>query len=150
LFPDSLPKMDDLFLPGGPPSADEMPFPAGPTDLGGLWSRDERPLEGPLVANAIGQEESAPALLAGQEVTLAAASAASPEDNRLRRSQLDALFTTSRRPHGEDRLRPYQVALGLLPFLPAFGFSPVTLREKVLAGRRLWQTWRHSRRNRRG
>jgi hypothetical protein len=47
-------------------------------------------------------------------------------------------------------MRPYEIALGVFPFLPAFGFTPVTLREKVLAGRRLWQEWWRRRRRPRG
>jgi hypothetical protein len=151
LFPDSLPKMDDLFLPGGPPSADEMPLPDVAVNLSDALSRGERPFEASGVPKGFGwAAESATALVAGQEVALAAAPAVGPGDNSLRRSPPGAVPMTSQRAEGQDSLRPYQVALGLLPFLPAFGFTPVSLREKVLAGRRLWKTWRQARRRRSG
>jgi hypothetical protein len=133
LFPDALPTMDEAPLPGGPPGADEKPFPDEAANLGGAPSRGERPVEVPPGVNVTGQAaESAPAA------------------GRLRRSQPEAAMTAGRRPRGEGPLRPYQIAPGLLPLLPAFGLTLVTLREKVLAGRRLWQPWRHGRRHRGG
>jgi hypothetical protein len=38
-----------------------------------------------------------------------------------------------------DTLRPYHIALGMIPCLAAFGYTPTTLREHVRAARRAWK-----------
>jgi hypothetical protein len=159
LFPDSLPKMDEMQFPGGLPWGQEMPLPDRAPNLGGPLSRGEQPVEPPILASAVGEAAgSAPALLDGQEAVAAAAPAASldsdlalasPDANRAEVSPADPTGAPADRldtDRGEDPLRPYKIALGLLPFLPAFGFTAVTLREQVLVARRRW----HDLRGRRG
>jgi hypothetical protein len=143
LFPDSLPKVEEMLFPGGLPRADEMPLPDPTPKANGARSRADRPVETPLLAYVVEEAPaSAPALADGPESVTApgrtAGLALSSAD--VNRGEVSPVA------QGEDPLRPYQIALGLLPFLPAFGFTPVTLRERVLASRRLWRelrcTWR--------
>jgi hypothetical protein len=149
LFPDSLPKMDEKLLPGGPRSGDEMPFPDESTKLDGP-SQGGWIVEVPQVARAAGRAaETAPGLGASQKAAVAVVSAVDHGPDSARLSPLDAGPVIGQQPASEDPLRPYRIALGLLPFLPAFGFTPASLREKVRAGRRWWQDWRGGRRQRR-
>jgi hypothetical protein len=158
LFPDSLPEVDELQFPGGLPWGQEMPLPDRIPNLGGPLSRGERPAEVLLPARAVGEAaESAPPRLDGQEALAVPALAAtpdsglalsSPDANRPEASLTDPTGAREDRldtDRGKDPLRPYKVALGLLPFLPAFGFTAVTLRERVQAGLRWWQKQRGKR-----
>jgi hypothetical protein len=138
LFPDSLPRVEELLFPGGLPRTDEMPLPDRAPNLGGPLSRGEQPVEVPLLAGAVGQ---APTLPDGPEAVAAPAPAAGLALSSANANRPEVAPAAQ----GEDSLRPYQIALGLLPFLPAFGFTPVTLRERVRAGRRLWQDLRRRR-----
>jgi hypothetical protein len=170
LFPDSLPKVEELLFPGGLPRTEEMPFPDEAPNLDNSLSGGERPIEVPLFAGPAGKATVlAPAVPEGQEAVaslvpaagLSSGPALSPPDaNRAEvppvgphttaqvspteapAARRDTARAARQRARAEDPLRPYQIALGMLPFLPAFGFTAVTLREKVLAGRRLWQDLR--------
>jgi hypothetical protein len=159
LFPDSLPKVDELQFPGGLPWEQDMPLPDRTPNLGGPLSLGERQVEVLILASAVGEAaESAPALPNGQETVAEPALAASPgsglalsspDANRPEASPADPTGAPVDRldtDRGGDPLRPYKIALGLLPFLPAFGFTAVTLREQVLAGLRRWQELRDWRR----
>jgi hypothetical protein len=145
LFPDSLPKADEMQFPGGLPWQREMPLPERPErtpNLGGPLSLSVSLGEPPVaevatvLTSAVEETgeaaESAPARLDGLEAV----------GERLEESPADQTDTD----RGKDPLRPYKVALGLLPFLPAFGFTAVTLREQVQAGLRWWQELRVKRR----
>jgi hypothetical protein len=159
LFPDSLPKVDELQFPGGLPWGQEMPLPDRTPNLGGPLSRGDRPVEVLILASAVGEAaESAPALPDGQEAVAEPVLAAtpgsglalsSPDANRPEVSLADPTGAPADRldtDRGGDPLRSYKIALGLLPFLPAFGFTAVTLREQVQAGLRRWQELRSWRR----
>jgi hypothetical protein len=45
-----------------------------------------------------------------------------------------------------DPLRPYKIALGLVPALAVFGYTPATLRDHVETARRAWRQFRDGRR----
>ncbi len=145
LFPDSLPKVDELQFPGRLPWGQEMPLPERTPNLGGPLSLSEQPVEVPIRIGAVGEAvESAPALPDGQEAIAEPALAANP-DSGPALSPADPSGAPADRldtGRGKDPLRPYKIALGLVPVLAAFGFTAVTLREQVLAGRRRWQELR--------
>jgi hypothetical protein len=45
-----------------------------------------------------------------------------------------------------DPLRPYKIALGLVPALAVFGYTPATLRDHIETARRAWRQFRDGRR----
>jgi hypothetical protein len=152
LFPDSLPKVDEIQFPGGLPWEREMPLPDRTPNLGGPLPLGERPVETLILAGAVGEAaKSGPALPDGQEAVAQPALAAAPGTG-LARPSPDANRPAAS-PAGatngpadprdtvwvKNPLRPYKIAMGALPFLPAFGFTALTLRDRVQAGVRLWR-----------
>jgi hypothetical protein len=162
LFPDSLPKVDEMQLPGGLPWGREMPLPERTPNLGGPLSPGERPAEAPLQAAAVGEAAgSAPARPDGKEAVAEVALAATPggglalsppDADRPKASPADPAGAPADRVdagRGQDSLRPYKIAVVMFPFLLLFGFTAVTLRERVLDSLRRWQKPPSRRRRRR-
>jgi hypothetical protein len=129
-----------------------MPLPERPPNLGGPLSLGERPVEAPLLARAVGEApESAPVPPDVQQAVADPAHAAAPggglaltshDAKRPEAALADATGATADRrdtKQGDGSLVPYKIAFSMFPFLLLWGFTAVTLRERVEASLRRWQ-----------
>jgi hypothetical protein len=65
--------------------------------------------------------------------------ALAPEDGH---GHSSAALRAGKKPAHGDGLRPYHIALGMMPFLAAIGYTPASLRDHVRVGRRAWMRLR--------
>jgi hypothetical protein len=132
LFPDSLPPIDESLFPDVMPQRDDMLLPNDmlvPNEIpsGEDVSLDLKLLSQPPVAT-VGKEHVLPFDVL-------------PRGNGWRESAI-ADPDSAEESVARASIRPYHIALGMLPFLVAFGYTPSTLREHVHAGRRIWKRLR--------
>jgi hypothetical protein len=120
LFPDAALRIDEALFPDGIPNVDEMPFP-----------------------------ELAPSPVDPSSGTTDIVSVAAPVSSTPSRWSDAFVSNSSQRPSDvvadpnqaepADLLRPYKVAMCLMPFFFTLGITPVSLRERVLAAQRAWK-----------
>jgi hypothetical protein len=172
LFPDTLPSIDEMLFPDSMPKLDDMLLPsASPWEDAPLLNPDQRSQAPVVVPAAVGMEDApvfaAPVLANGDSIGIpslilipsparAAPAPVASDAHRLAPIsqpttangwQEDALGipTSEEEPASGDDLRPYRIALGMIPCLVAFGYTPSRLREHVQAGRQAWKRLRSHR-----
>jgi hypothetical protein len=170
LFPEVMPKLDEMSAPNAPASPDDFSSELGqnnPASIAAPAAGEDTIIVGMEDAPAF----AAPANMAGNAWSFApifqavpttvrfnpaaarggthakpahSAGAAGPAVSHGNEWQdgVSIAPDAAEEPASEDNLRPYQIALGMMPFLPAFGYTPVSLREHVRAGRRAWKRLR--------
>ncbi len=172
LFPDTLPSIDERLFPDSMPKLDDMLLPnSSPWEDDPLLNPDQRSQAPVVVPAAVGVEDApvfaAPVLANGNSIgipslilipspALAAPAPVASDVHRLApisqpttangwQEDDFGIPTSEEEPASGDNLRPYRIALGMIPCLVAFGYTPSRLREHVHAGQRAWKRLRSHR-----
>lgn len=143
LFPDTMPAIDEMLFPESMPQIDDMPLPNEQLPLGedapfGLERLSQAP------AAALGQEDvvAFDALSASNGETPLFAPISQPVPANQWLESVSAAPAAAEEPAAGDNIRPYHIALGMMPFLVAFGYTPSSLRDHVQVGQRVWKRLR--------
>jgi hypothetical protein len=157
LFPDTMPPFDEMLFPEVMPQLDDMLLP---NDI--LPPSESSSGEGPSgedVSLDLGRlglvPTAAPTAVRWEDVLASDAPAKTQTDEVCRfvptpppvpaNQWLESASATSapaEEPVAGENLRPYHIALGMMPFLVAFGYSPSSLRDHVHEGQRVWKRLR--------
>lgn len=146
LFPDTMPPIDEMLFPEAMPQLDDMllpnEFPSGEDvslDLGRLG------LVPTAVPTTVRWEDvlasDAPATTQTGEARRFAPTS-QPVRARARLESVSATSDPEEQPSPGESLRPYHIALGMMPFLVAIGYTPSSLRDHVHEGQRIWKRLR--------
>jgi hypothetical protein len=139
LFPEAMQQIDDMLLPSDVPLSNESPLgEVSSLDLGRLGLV-------PSAAPTAVRWEDALALEAPATATAEAPRStpiSRPVTVKARRECASAIPVSAEEPAAGDNIRPYQIALGMMPFLVAFGYTPTSLRDHVHVGQRVWKRLR--------
>jgi hypothetical protein len=155
LFPDTAPNLDDMLSPNASPKGDDSSDPDGRSQVPiaapeAVAMGDPPALAAPAIAtlDSVGipslivihsPELSSPATATGDAHRFAAISPLVPANEV--REDAD-LLPQVEEPATGDNLRPYYIALGMIPCLAAFGYTPSSLRDHVREGQRAWRRLR--------
>jgi hypothetical protein len=126
LFPDALPQIDDalratdMLLSDEPPSGEDVSF--------GLELLSQPPVA------TLGKEDVLP--------FDAQATVSRPVPAKAWLESACPLSDSTDESADGNNLRPYHIALGMMPFLVAFGYTPSGLRDHVHVGQRVWKRLR--------
>jgi hypothetical protein len=169
LFPDTLPSFDEMLFPEVMPKLDDMPSlnesPPGDDFFMDLGRRSQAPIAAPaavgmadapaFAAPATVPSDAAgiPSLIVISSPTVDAPATAASDVHRVAlisqpvpandwQEGASVASDSATGPEAGDNLRPYHLALGMIPCLAAFGYTPSSLREHVRAGRRAWKQLR--------
>jgi hypothetical protein len=138
LFPDAMQQLDDILIPNDLSLPTESPSGEDSSlDLGRLGLV-------PRAAPTAVRWEDALALQARATATGEArrfVPNSQPVMAKARLESAPAVPASADEPAG-DNIRPYQIALGMMPFLVAFGYTPTSLRDHVHEGQRIWKRLR--------
>jgi hypothetical protein len=138
LFPDALQQIDDMLLPNDLSLPNDSPLgEVSSLDLGRLG------LVPSAAPTAIRWEDAlasqTPATITGEARRFVPNSR--PVTAKARLESAPAIPASADESAG-DNIRPYQIALGMMPFLVAFGYTPTSLRDHVHVGQRVWKRLR--------
>jgi hypothetical protein len=151
LFPDTMPPFDEMLFPEAMPQLDDMILP------GDMLLPNESPSgeDSSLDLGRLGLvPRAAPTPVRWEDVLASDAPATeTSEAHRFApisqpgsaKAWLESASATSaptEETSSAENLRPYHIALGMMPFLVAIGYTPSSLREHVHEGQRIWKRLR--------
>jgi hypothetical protein len=151
LFPDEQPPIDEMLFPEAMPQLEDMILPNDMLLPNESSSGEDASLDlgrlglVPTPAPKLVRWEDALAFDAPETATGEAPRLAPVSQPVTAKAWLETASATAalaEEPTAGENLRPYHIALGMMPFLVAMGYTPSTLRDNVQEGQRVWKRLR--------